>query len=214
MPVKFPITYQLTPENIDMGRHWLSLTIQNIGPDDLSGLDINVNSLDVYSIGVLGTGSYVSLLEANEERTIPFQVSANRTGSLYITIDGWQDGERFHWESPAILITVGKEVAELTRLFAMTEPYAIIGEKIRCEATVLGLSDSEGLTLEFWADTPSGELEELAIVETKALSPAEEATYSAEINPEEEGPYTIYAYLYDGVRRIGREVEYVYVKEA
>lgn len=76
------------------------------------------------------------------------------------------------------------------------------------------MSQSEGLKLEFWADTPGGEFEELAIVETKALKPGEEATYSAEVTPGQDGLYTIYAYLYDGVRRIGREVEYVYVRQA
>lgn len=59
-----------------------------------------------------------------------------------------------------------------------------------------------------------GLAEELAIIETKELGAGEEATYSAEVTPEEKGLYTIYAYLYDGIRRIGREVEYVHVREA
>jgi hypothetical protein len=214
MAIKYPLEYELTPKSIDTGRHWVTLSLQNVGTEDLTGLDVNLNSLDAYSISVLGTGSYISILTPDERRELPFQVSANRTGSLYVTLDGWRDGERFHWESPGIPVTVGAEVAELVSLFAMTEPYSVIGEQVRCEATIRGLSESEGLKLEFWADTPGGEFEELAIVETKALSPGEEATYSAEVTPEEDGLYTIYAYLYDGVRRIGREVEYVYVREA
>jgi hypothetical protein len=214
MSIKYPLEYELTPSSIDTGRHWMTLSLKNIGTQDLTGLDINLNSLDAYSISVLGTGSYVSILKPDESRELPFQVSANRTGSLYVTLDGWQDGQRFHWESPGMPVTVGAESAELVSLFAMTEPYSVIGERVRCEATVRGLSDSEGLKLEFWADTPGGEFEELAIVETKALSVGEEATYAAEIAPDQDGLYTIYAYLYDGVRRIGREVEYVYVREA
>ncbi len=214
MAIKYPLEYELTPDSIDAGRHWVTLRLKNIGPQDLTGLDINLNSLDAYSISVLGTGSYVSILKPNESRELPIQVSANRTGSLYVTLDGWKDGERFHWESPGMPVAVGADVAELVSLFAMTEPYSIIGERVRCEATIRGLSESEGLKLEFWADTPGGEFEELAIVETKALSAGEEATYSAEVTPDEDGLYTIYAYLYDGVRRIGREVEYVYVREA
>ena len=214
MAIKYPLEYELTPTSIDTGRHWVTLRLKNIGTQDLTGLDINMNSLDAYSISVLGTGSYVSILKPDESRELPFQVSANRTGSLYVTLDGWKDGERFHWESPGMPVTVGAEVAELVSLFAMTEPYSFIGEKVRCEATIRGLAQSEGLKLEFWADTPGGDFEELAIVETKALDPGEEATYSAEISPSEDGLYTIYAYLYDGVRRIGREVEYVYVREA
>jgi hypothetical protein len=213
MAIRYPIQYELSPKRMDPGRRWLTLNIKNLGAEDLTGLDIRLNSLDIYSLSVLGTGSYVSVLEPEEERILPFQVSANSTGSVYISVDGWQDGESFHWESPGALITVGREVAELVSLFAMTEPYPPLRKTIRCEANVRGLAESEGLRLEFWADTPSGEFEELATVETKQLSAGEEARYSAGITPEEEGLYTLYAYLYDGVRRIGREVETVYVRQ-
>lgn len=110
-------------------------------------------------------------------------------------------------------MTVQGDVAELSSLFAMTEPYPLRGQKLRIEATIRGLADSEGLRLEFWADAPSGEFKELSTVETKPLNAGEEIRYSAEIMPEEEGLYTIYAYLYDGVRRIGRQVEHVYVRQ-
>jgi hypothetical protein len=211
MAIKYPIEYELVPTTIDTGRHWMTLNLKNIGNQDLTGLDVKLNSLDAYSMSSLGTGSYVSSLKADEEQAIPYQVSANRTASLYVTVDGWRDGKQFHWESPSILVTVGTDVAQLVSLFAMTEPYPILGEKIHCEATVRGLAPSEGLTLEFWADTPSGEFEELAAVETKVLARNEEATYSAEITPDEEGLYTIYAYLYDGAHRIGRRIEHVQV---
>lgn len=214
MAIKYPIEYELVPTTIDTGRHWVTLNLKNIGNQDLTGLDVNLNSLDAYSMSALGTGSYVSSLKSDEERAIPYQLSANRTVGLYVTADGWRDGKRFHWESPSILVTVGSDVAQLVSLFAMTEPYPILGEKVRCEATVRGLSESERLTLEFWADTPSGAFEELAAVETKALSPNEEATYAAEITPDEEGLYTIYAYLYDGVDRIGRRIEHIQVGRA
>lgn len=214
MAIKYPIEYELVPTSIDPGRSWVTLSLKNIGNQDLTGLEVNLNSLDAYSVSALGTGSYVSTLKADEEQSIPFQLSANRTASLYVTIDGWRDGNRFHWESPGILVTVGSDVAQLVSLFAMTEPYPILGERVRCEATVRSLTESEGLTLEFWADTPSGEFEELASVETKALSPNEEASYSAEVTPDEEGLHTIYAYLYDGVKRIGRRIEHIHVGAA
>lgn len=213
MGIRYPIQYDLSPKTIDVGRRWLTLELENIGAENLTGLDVRLNTLDVYSISVYGTGSYLSELGPNEEQMISFQVSANSTGSVYVSIDGWRDGEPFHWESPGLLITVGREVAELVSLFAMTEPYPPLGEMMRCEATVRGLAESEGLRVEFWALTPSGEFNELATVETKQLSAGEEARYAAEITPEEEGLYTLYAYLYDGVRRIGRKVETVHVTQ-
>jgi hypothetical protein len=214
MPVKYPIEYGLSPMIITEGTRWVTLTLKNIGIKDLTGLNVRLNSLDAYGISVYGTGSYIAVLSPNEEREVPFQVHANATASVYASLDGWKDGEVFHWESPPILMTVGKDVAELTSVFAMTEPYPVVGTKLRCEANIRGLAHSEGLTLEFWADTPSGDFEELAIIDTKELSAGEEARYSTEIEAKEEGLYTIYAYLYDGVKRIGRETEYVYVTEA
>jgi hypothetical protein len=213
MAIRYPIEYDLSPKSVDVGMRWLTLTLKNIGAQTLTALDVRLNSLDVYSINVYGTGSYISILEPGEEQVLAFQASANYTTSVYVSLDGWEDGGRFHWESPAILVTVGQEVAELATLFAMTEPYPIRGEMIKCEASIRGLAKSEGLDLEFWAETPGGEFQELAKIETKELAAGEEARYSAEITPDEKGLHTIYAYLYDGVRRIGREVEYVYVIE-
>jgi hypothetical protein len=63
MAIKYPLEYELTPKSIDAGRHWVTLSLQNIGTQDLTGLDVNLNSLDAYGISVLGTGSYVSLLK-------------------------------------------------------------------------------------------------------------------------------------------------------
>jgi len=213
MAIRYPIEYDLSPKSVDVGMRWLTLTLKNIGAQTLMALDVRLNSLDVYSINVYGTGSYISILKPGEEEVLAFQASANYTASVYVSLDGWKDGERFHWESPAIPVIVGEEVAELATVFAMTEPYPIRGEMIRCEATIRGLTESEGLDLEFWAETPGGEFQELATIETKELAAGEQARYAAEITPEEEGLYTLYVYLYDGVRRIGREVEYVYVRE-
>jgi len=39
------------------------------------------------------------------------------------------------------------------------------------------------LDLQFWADTPSGEHQELAEIKTKKLSPGEEVSYTAKITP-------------------------------
>ena len=211
MATRFPLEYEIKPKSVPAGMRWLTLRLKNIGTEPLTGLDVRLNSLDAYSISVYGTGSYIAVLSPGEERLIPFQVAANRTTSVYATVDGWQDSDTFHWETPGMLVTVGEEAAELVSLFAMTEPYPTLETTIQCEAVIRGLNPSEGLTLEFWADTPSGEFEELASVETKALDEGEETRYSAEITVSEKGSYTIYAYLYEGVRRIGRKMEHIYV---
>jgi hypothetical protein len=90
----------------------------------------------------------------------------------------------------------------------MSNSYGTIGRELNEEATIKGLGSSDGLDLQFWADTPSGEHEELAEIKTKRLSLGEEVSYTANITPKETGYYTVYASLYDHNRRIGRKFEY------
>ncbi len=211
MPIKHPIEYELRPMHVTGGQRWLTLRIKNTSTDSLTGLDVRLNSLDAYSISVYGSGNYMANLGPKEERVLAFQVLATTTSGMYVTIDGWRDGAPFHWESPNILVTVGKEVAELVSLFAMTEPYPAVGTQVKCEAVIHGLEQNEGLRLEFWADTPGEIFKELAAIETKALTAGETARYGAEIMVEKRGAYTIYAYLYDDFKRIGRRTEHIYV---
>ena len=89
----------------------------------------------------------------------------------------------------------------------MSTSYGIIGRELGIEATVKGFGNSDGLDLRFWADTPSGNYEELAEIKTKSLSNGEEASYTVKITPNEEGYYTVYASLYDKDRRIGRQFD-------
>jgi hypothetical protein len=212
MATKQPLEYDLTPGNVSSGMHWLTLRLRNVGERNLIGLDAKLNSLDAYDIYVYGTGSYIAVLKPGEEEIVPFQTLATATGRVYASLDGWQGAALFHWESSPITVKVGDDVAKLVSLFALTHPYPQMGEQIRFEAVVRGSSHSEKLQLEFWAETPSGESVQLGRIETKALSAEEEAHYSVETTPQEEGIYTIYAYLYDGAKRIGHAMEKVCVK--
>jgi hypothetical protein len=70
-----------------------------------------------------------------------------------------------------------------------------------------------GLRLEFWVEPPSGRSEEQATIEIKDLPVGEEARYTAEFTPQETGYYMIYAYLYDGWKRIDYKTESIYARE-
>jgi hypothetical protein len=214
MAVKFPIEYNLKPKLVDVGSRWLTLTLKNVSSMKLTDMDVRLNSLDSYNLYIFGPGSFVAELKPNEITSLHYNVSAIRSTSVYITADGQKDGLSFSWESPLIYIDVDIEAARLVSLFAMTEPYPPVGETIRCEATIRGISENKGLTLEFWANSPSGDFEKVGTVETKRLAPNEVATYSAEFEPAEEGLHSIYAYLFDDGKRIGREIEVVHVREA
>lgn len=55
---------------------------------------------------------------------------------------------------------------------------------------------------------------ELGTVEPKDLIVGEEVRYAVEITTRQVGMYTLYAYLYDGAKRIGHELEHVRVRKA
>jgi hypothetical protein len=214
MPTQYPIEYKLEPKTISMGARWLTLTIKNIGDENLIGLDVKLNSLDAYSISVSGAGHYVTSLKPDEEFVAPFQVLVNSTAFVYVSLDGMQETRALHWESPRIRLALGESKATLVSLFALTKPYPPRGERIQVEATLQGTAGSVDLRLEFWAQTPGEEFKELGMVQPKDLAEKERARYTVEFVPEEEGMYTVYAYLYDGAKRIGHELEQVYVGDA
>ena len=95
----------------------------------------------------------------------------------------------------------------------LSHPYTTIGKTLSAEATIKGLRKVAGLKLNFWVETPLGNFEEQATMDLKELSVGEEARYSAEFTPKETGCYTIYAYLYDGYRRISLKTDSIYAQK-
>jgi hypothetical protein len=62
-------------------------------------------------------------------------------------------------------------------------------------------------------EDPSGKFEEQATIDIKELSIGEEARYTTEFTPKEIGYYNIYAYLYDGWRKIGHKTNSIYAQK-
>jgi hypothetical protein len=44
--VKHPIEYELTPDAVERGSHWLTVRIKNTGDNDLQNLNVKMHSLD------------------------------------------------------------------------------------------------------------------------------------------------------------------------
>jgi hypothetical protein len=209
--LKYPIEYELDPTEMDKGKQWITLKLKNMGNKTLKRLDVELHSLDTSYLFPLffpfGIGHYIGELKPDEEREVVFQVNAQGSGDVYATINARKDGDFFWWESGWTHIFVGEEKAELGRLLVLSHPYTKIGKTLSAEATIKGLRKSTGLKLEFWVETPSGKFEEQATIDIKDLPVGEEARYTAEFTPKETGYYTIYAYLYDGRRRIGHRTD-------
>ena len=219
--LKYPMEYEVTPVVIDKGSNWVTLKLKNIGRETLEELDIQLHSLDTNNLTVYGNwgsgaGHYFPSLRPNEEKEVVFRVNALGSANVYITIKGSRDGEYskyLTWESGWTNLKLREEKAEIERLLVLSNPHTTIGETISAEATIKGLKESTGLRLEFWVEAPVGKSEQQATIDIKDLPVGEEARYTVEFKPEQMGYYTIYAYLYDGWKRIGYETESIFARE-
>jgi len=216
---KHPIEYELNPTEMDKGKQWLTLKLKNTGNKTLKRLGVELHSLDTFYLFPLifpyAFGHYIGDLKPNEEREVAFQVNASGSADVYATISARTNGDYFWWESGWTHISVTEEKAEIGRLLVLSNPYTTIGKSISAEATIKGLRKvtGQGLKLEFWVETPSEKMEKQATIDIKDLPIGEEARYTAEFTPKETGLYTIYAYLYDGWRRIDRKTERIYAQK-
>jgi len=217
--LKHPIEYELNPTEMDKGKQWLTLKLKNTGNKTLKRLGVDLHSLDTFYLFPLifpyAFGHYIGELKPNEEREVAFQVNASGSADVYATISARTNGDYFWWESGWTHISVTEEKAEIGRLLVLSNPYTKIGKTISAEATIKGLRKVMGqeLKLEFWVETPSEKMEKQATIDIKDLPVGEEARYTAEFTPKETGLYTIYAYLYDGWRRIDRKIERIYAQK-
>jgi hypothetical protein len=213
--IKYPIEYELEPAAIDKGSNWLTLKLKNIGNETLNKLDVQLHSLDTDCLSVmgswlLGTGVYVEELRPNEEAKVVFRVNAAGSVDAYAAVKGRKDGEIFWWESGFVRIYVSDEKAYLESLLVLSNPYTPIGKTISAEATIKGLRKNGGLRLEFWVETPSGKNEQQSSIDIKDLPAGEETRYTAEFTTKETGRYSVYAYLFDGWKRIDHKMDYIY----
>ena len=161
--VKYPIEYELSPDSIERGSHWLTVRLKNTGDNNLKNLNTKMHSLDSLHISFCNPNDYIYLLKPGEEKYLNFQVDAYQTSHLYISIRGRKNGDQFHWDSGLIREQVLGDPAEIESIF-VSNPYSSIGRELEVEAVVKGLGDSEGLGLAFWTETPSGRFEELYIL--------------------------------------------------
>jgi hypothetical protein len=208
---KRPIEYELSPETLERGTHWMTLRLKNKEDDTLQNLNVKMHSIDSLHISFRNPHGYIYLLKPNEEKYLHFQVDANTTSHLYISIRGRKNGDHFHWDSPLLREEILGDPAEIERIF-VSNPYGNIGRELEVEAVIKGLGDSDGLNLAFWTDTPSGEYEEIADMKTRRMSKGDEASYKAKVKPKEEGYYMVYANLYDDHRLIDRDYDIIWVE--
>jgi hypothetical protein len=113
MTTKYPIKYEIEPDTIDTGTHWVTLKLKNIGDKTLRYLKIYLNSMDSNNLSIIKNGEYVSELKPDEGEVLLFQVSAKRSTRICVSLSGRKDDLYYNWESPTFLIHVGKPKAEI-----------------------------------------------------------------------------------------------------
>src|SRR4026207_2000367 len=96
---KRPIEYELSPDTIEKGTHWLSVHLKNTGEDHLKNLNMKMHSLDSVHISFRDPNQYIYDLEPGKEKYFELEVEANKTSRLYISIRGRKNGDHFHWDS-------------------------------------------------------------------------------------------------------------------
>ncbi len=214
MEVKYPIEYELDPERTEEGNHWVTVKLKNIGDEDLKFVKAQLNSLDSSSILVDGLAKSIEELKRNETEDIPFEITAWKTGDIYVSLAARKGGltESFYWESSPMSLVVGEEKAELKSLFVMSHPHVSLGETLDVEAIVQGLGKGEGLRLELWAQAPEGTSTELSKTDIKDIPAGEEARFSTNLKVEQAGYYTLHAYLYDKDGRIDYKSDTILVE--
>jgi hypothetical protein len=62
--VKYPIEYELSPDTMERGSHWLTVRLKNTGDNDLKNLNRKMHSLDSLHISF----RYIYLLKPGEEK--------------------------------------------------------------------------------------------------------------------------------------------------
>lgn len=212
MKTKLPFEFDITPDKIMTGTHWVTVHLKNLSNDTINNIDIKLHSIDPYFVSVLGTGKYIPEILPGEKKTIPFQIDATIATELFVTIDGVRAEEDFFWDSPTIEIDVGVTSARLRNVFAMSHPHVMLEDTIEAEAMVEGVAGGENLNLTFWMDVPSSH-KKIGSADIGSMEPGEVARRSVEVTPQESGMHKIIAYLYEGTKYIGKKTDTIWVKK-
>jgi len=209
-----PFEYSITPEIVEPGTHWVSIHLKNIEKKPIMNLDVRIISNDPLRINTLDRGGYINMLNPGEERVVPVQIEANRGAWVYLHVEYWVDGELMYWESPNVWIKVRRDPARIMTLFSLGGPEYNVGEEASIEATIVANLPTDEMRLDFWVETADGEFESFKTVNISPMETGDYKTITTQFVPEAEGLYSIYAYLFDGNRRVDRKIEQIRVLES
>jgi len=206
-----PFEYSITPEKVEPGTHWVSIHLKNIGKKPLMNIDVRMISNDPLRIRALDRGGYINMLNPGEERVVPVQIEANRGTWVYLHVEYWLEEALIHWESPNVWIKVRRDPARIMTLFSMEGPDYNIADEAKMEATIVANLPTDMIRMDFWVETADGEFESFETIDIDPMETGEYKKITTKFVPDKEGLYSIYAYLFDGNRRVDRKINQIRV---
>lgn len=68
----YPLKFEISPNKIDAGTRWITLSLKNIVTKNLTNLDVRLYSRDSYSVTPLKMSEYIFKSQPNEQRLIQY----------------------------------------------------------------------------------------------------------------------------------------------
>lgn len=59
MKLKRPFEFDIIPDRIETGRHWISVKLKNVSNDELTNLDVRLHSMNPFFLSIIGSGTFV-----------------------------------------------------------------------------------------------------------------------------------------------------------
>ena len=211
MPVLGPVKYEVVTKAINEGNQWVTVMVENVGDEEITGLSVELHSLNTYNLDATGTGEYIPSLRPNEEAYLNFQVRARLSTDIYFVFDGSIGEASFNWQSPYSHILVGEPSAEIASFFVLSEPYPYLVKDLTAEVRVRGNIPSSSLSVQFWVSTPDGDYINMGESDLPALEEGEVESVTVDYITSEEGMHRFYVYLYDGENLVDSATDRVLV---
>lgn len=205
------IGYTIKPTNIDIGERWITVELENISRNALQNLSVKIQSLDTFGVEVIEGSRFIPQLVPETNTAVHFRVKALFTARVYVSIEGYENDEPFYWESMPQRLKVNEDIAEIAYFITENKPKILLDDKVESEIGILSKQNIKNLRVEFWVEDPEYLIEEVDMTTIENMSAGDMKIVSTTFTPEKKGVYTIYAYIYKGIRRIGTEKMFILV---
>jgi hypothetical protein len=209
---KYPFEIAITPEEVERGRHWITVRLTNIATETINDVSATLYTYNSYNVDVLPSGSFhfVREIQPQETKVMNFHIFANHTGRVYLHVTGYRGDNLLGWYSPDHEIRIAEDPAEIQTFF-VNRPYWAYEETIETETVVKARDDVRDLRLEIAAKPPSKNHTLMDVIDIDFIVKGGTKRYVSEIFAIEEGTYLLTARLFHDNKLISSKEASCYV---